>query len=770
MPGSSTETKPALPLPSPTPLGPSFVQSAPRDILAGLVVFLVALPLCLGVALASGAPLFSGLLAGIVGGIVVGFLSGSHTSVSGPAAGLTAVVAAQITSLGSFDAFLVAVVLAGALQVGLGLLRAGFIASFFPTSVIKGLLAAIGVILILKQIPHVLGHDPDPVGEMAFSQPDGQNTVTELLATFFDIHPGAALVGLMSLALLLVWERIKFLKSSPLPAPLVVVVLGVVGNHLLGRFDPAWLINPSHLVQVPVADSVSGAIGLLRFPDWSVLTRPVAYTAALTIAIVASLETLLNLQAVDNIDPLRRQSPPNRELLAQGVGNMIGGFLGGLPMTSVIVRSSVNVMAGGRTRLSAIVHGILLLAAVLFIPVLINQIPLASLAAILLFTGFKLASPKLVRQMWSEGRRQFLPFVITVIAIVATDLLIGILIGLGVSLTFILHSTFSRPLRRIVEKHAMNDVLRIELSSQVGFFSRARLEKELYDIPRGGHVLIDAQRTEYLDPDVLDLIKDFCDNAAPVHGVTVSLLGFKDKYGPLADSIQYVDHTTREVQSLLTPDAVLAILKDGNHRFRMGRRLARNLVKQVNSTSEGQSPLAVVLSCIDSRAPVELLFDLGIGDIFSARIAGNVARQKVLGSLEFATAVAGAKLIVVLGHTSCGAVAAACDLIGAGKTAAEATGCTNLDVIVREIQAAIADPHNVPKKDDPTHDAFVNDIARKNVARVMCDIQSGSPKIHELMQEGKVALVGGLYDVSTGAVEFDIEAGLAVGERPETGA
>lgn len=734
----------------------SFKQTAPRDFLAGLVVFLVALPLCLGIALASGAPLFSGLLTGIVGGLVVGFLSGSHTSVSGPAAGLTAVVAAQITALGSFDAFLVTVVLAGCIQIGLGAMRAGFIASFFPTSVIKGLLAAIGVILILKQIPHVLGHDPDPVGDLAFAQADGQNTLSELLATAFDVHAGAALVGLLSVAFLLAWDRIKVLKRSPVPAPLIVVVLGVLGNHLLGRVDGRWLITTKHLVQVPVADSLSAAAGLLRFPDWSVLARPAAYTAALTIAIVASLETLLNLQAVDNLDPRRRVSPPNRELVAQGVGNVIAGFFGGLPMTSVIVRSSVNVMAGGRTRLSAIVHGLFLLGAVLLIPALINQIPLASLAAILFTTGFKLASPKLARQMWAEGRRQFIPFLVTVLAIVVTDLLIGILIGLAVSIAFILHSSYRRPLRRIVEKHAMHDVLRIELSSQVGFFSRARLEAELNAVPRGGHVLIDARRTEYLDPDVLDLIRDFRETTAPAHGVTVSFLGFKDEYGPLADKIQFVDHSTRDVQSQLTPAAVLEILKEGNKRFRTGQRLTRDLVKQVNSTAEGQSPLAVVLSCIDSRAPVELVFDLGIGDVFSARVAGNVAKQKVLGSLEFATAVAGAKLILVLGHTSCGAVAAAVDLLRAHKAAADATGCTNLDVIIDEIQTTITDADHIPEKKDASHAAYVNEVARRNVLRVMADVRRGSPKIAQLLEEGKIALVGGLYDVSTGAVEFDL--------------
>ncbi|MCP9456115.1 MAG: SulP family inorganic anion transporter, partial [Nitrospira sp.] len=408
------------------------------DMRAGLVVFLVALPLCLGIALASGAPLMSGLLAGIVGGIVVGAVSGSHTSVSGPAAGLTAVVAAQITALGSFETFLLAVAVAGLIQIGLGLARMGFIAAFFPSSVIKGLLAAIGAILILKQIPHVLGHDVDPEGEMSFFQPDQETTFSELLGLFSDFQLGASVIGLLSLAVLVMWDRWKPLKESLVPAPLVVVMLGIgIGLWFEHLGDP-WLITSSHFVQVPIAEDLRGFLSLLSPPAFSQWGNPAVYTAALTIAVVASLETLLNIQAVDKLDPRQRTSPPNRELLAQGVGNVVSGLIGGLPVTSVIVRSSVNVMAGGKTKRSAIIHGVLLLVAVPLIPTWLNKIPLSSLAAILLVTGVKLASPALVKQMWNEGRSQFFPFVVTVVAIVLTDLLTGILIGLATAIGFIL--------------------------------------------------------------------------------------------------------------------------------------------------------------------------------------------------------------------------------------------------------------------------------------------------------------------------------------------
>ena len=727
----------------------------PRDITSGLVVFLVALPLCLGVALASGAPLFSGVLAGIVGGILVGLVSGSHTSVSGPAAGLTAVVAAQIVSLGSFPAFLLAVVLAGLIQIGLGLARAGFIAAFFPTSVIKGLLAAIGVILILKQIPHVLGHDPDPEGEMAFQQLDDETTFSELARTIGDLHPGAAAIGLLSIVVLFVWGKWKPLKNSAVPAPLIVVLLGVGVSLLFRQFGGAWVIEPSHLVQVPVADSLVGFFGFLQLPDFSQWSNPAVYTAAATIAVVASLETLLNLEAIDKLDPQQRTSPPSRELLAQGIGNVTAGLIGGLPITSVIVRSSVNINAGGKTKLAAVVHGGFLLVSVAFLPMWLNAIPLSCLAAILLVTGVKLVSPALVKQMWNEGRYQFAPFALTVVAIVLTDLLIGVLIGLAIGIGFILNSNMRRPIRRFVEKHLGGDVLHIELANQVSFLNRAALSNVLAEVPRNGHVLLDAQNTDYIDPDVLDLIRDFKEVSGPVRGVDVSLVGFRSEY-QFDDQIQYVDYSTRDLQDALTPPQVLHILKDGHERFRTGRRLTRDLVRQVRATAEGQHPLAVVLSCIDSRTPAELIFDLGMGDIFSVRIAGNVTSRKVLASAEYGCAVAGAKLILVMGHTRCGAVTTAVNLIGDARTPAEATGCQHLHYIVRDIQQSVdpvtcrgAEPLPAAEKQ-----SFVDAVARRNVLRVVEQMRAQSRTLDGLVRDGRIAIVGAMYDVVTGAIEF----------------
>jgi carbonic anhydrase/SulP family sulfate permease len=441
--------------------------------------------------------------------------------------------------------------------------------------------------------------------------------------------------------------------------------------------------------------------------------------------------------------------------MAQGVGNVVAGFLGGLPITSVIVRSSVNINAGAATRLSAFFHGVLLCLLVLFAPQWLNEVPLASLAAVLLVTGLKLASPALFRQMWAEGRTQFVPFIVTTVAIVFTDLLTGVLIGLGTSLGFILHSNFRRPLLRFMERHAGGDVLRIEFANQVSFLNRAVLEQALAAVPTNGHVVLDARNTDYIDPDILDLIEDFRKQTAPARNLKVSLMGFKDRY-VMEDEIQYVDVSTREVQAQLTPERVLQFLKEGNERFVTGRRLTRDLARQVDATSAAQYPMAVVLSCIDSRSPVELIFDMGVGDAFVIRIAGNVAKEKVLGSMEFACAVAGARLVLVMGHTSCGAVKAAVELFETGNTASKATGCEHLDSLINEIQKSIV-PGTKPHGDWVTKETklmYVDDVATRNVARTIGYIRAASRTLRELEAAGKIAIVGSMYDIKTGKVTY----------------
>jgi len=733
-----------------------FTKTLPADLLAGVVVFLIALPLCLGIALASNAPLYSGILAGVIGGIIVGTISGSSTSVSGPAAGLTAVVAAQIHSLGSFEAFLAAVLLAGVIQILMSLAKLGFLAAFFPSSVIKGLLWAIGVILILKQIPHVLGHDSDPIGNKSFLQTNHENTFSELFKTIFDFSPGSAVIGLSCVCLMLVWDKLKFLKNSKIPAPIIVIALGVLLNYFLDKQGDHWMLDPSHFVQVPVANSIRDSLRFMTFPDINAFYSSAVYIAGVTIALVASLETLLNIEAVDKIDPRQTVTPPNRELLAQGVGNILSGLVGALPITSVIVRSSVNINAGAKSKVSTIWHGIILLASVLLVPDWLNKIPLAALAAILLITGLKLSNPKIVMQMWREGKNQFLPFMITVIAIIFSDLLIGVLIGLGVAICFILHSNIRRPIKKTIEKHTAGDeVLHIELPNQVSFFNKASLENTLKNIPHGGHVLIDARNTDYIDPDILDLIVDF-QSGSNSQKIVVSLSGFKDKYPQLEDRINYVDFTTKESQTNMTPEGVLKIFQDGNLRFREGLRLTRDIDRQLLGASIGQYPMAVVLSCIDSRSPVELIFDLSIGDIFSVRIAGNVVSRKVLGSIEYSCAVAGAKLVLVMGHTSCGAVKASVDFLCNRQTVAEATGCANLDSLIWEIQKSINHKECKHIKDwsEGQKEDYLNDVAYRNVLHTMAKIRKNSSTLDGLVKRGKIAIVGGMYNISTANVSF----------------
>jgi carbonic anhydrase/SulP family sulfate permease len=532
------------------------------------------------------------------------------------------------------------------------------------------------------------------------------------------------------------------------------VLIGVAISEALRAAGSAWTIEQSHLVTVPVVGSEGMGWGdLLTFPDFSRWNDPAVLRAAVTLAVVASLETLLNLEATDKLDPERRVSPPNRELVAQGTGNMLAGLVGGLPMTSVIVRSSVNASNGARTRRAAIFHGVLLLGCLLLIPGALNRIPLAALAAVLIATGLKLASPKVFKQMWSEGLKQFVPFFVTVVAIVVTDLLIGVMIGLATSIVFILLSNARRGFRIIKEDHVGGLVHRIELATQASFLNRAQLATTLGEFRRGDQVSIDARATDYIDPDIVSMIKEFVNESAPARGVSVSLQGFKERY-PLQDVKLYVDWTTKDIQASLTPDRVLRVLKEGNDRFASGQRLNRDLAKQVDATAAGQHPMAVVLSCIDSRSPAEILFDLGLGDIFSVRLAGNVASAKALGSMEFACKVAGAKLIVVLGHTSCGAVKATCDFVSKGLDPVEATGLTNLGSITEPISEAVAmETRTTGVRDSSNHD-FVDRVATIHVRNTMRWIEEHSPVLRSMIMNGEIGIAGAMYDVSTGKVEF----------------
>lgn len=520
-----------------------FFSNLKSDLPAAVVVFLVALPLCLGIALASGAPLFSGIIAGIVGGTVVALLSGSPLGVSGPAAGLAVIVLSAIQELGDFQIFLLAVVLAGVIQLILGFLKAGVIGYYFPSSVIKGMLAGIGVIIFLKQIPHAFGYDKDPEGDFAFNQVDGENTFSELFNMVNYISPGALIITVISLGILILWEQ-PFMKNQSftklVKGPLVAVLSGI-GLNLLFINMPDFALNADQVVNIPVAESLAGFFGLFTMPDFSAIGNSEVYIIAATLAIVASLETLLCVEATDKLDPLKRITPTNRELLAQGTGNIVSGMIGGLPVTQVIIRSSANIQSGGKTKASAFFHGLLLLVTAMAIPHLLNLIPLASLAAILLVVGYKLAKPALFREMWSKGRSEFIPFVVTILGIVFTDLLMGIAMGLVVAIFHILWNNYKTPYHFSPEDYVKGEPIQIQLSEDVSFLNKASILRTLDHLPEDSTVIIDASQAKTIHPDILEIIDNFKENAKSKNiEVRLEALNSSQKKDPVGQFSQVV--------------------------------------------------------------------------------------------------------------------------------------------------------------------------------------------------------------------------------------
>jgi MFS superfamily sulfate permease-like transporter len=509
-----------------------YLANLHHDLPAGIVVFLVALPLCLGIALASGAPLFSGVIAGVVGGLLVSWLSGSQLSVSGPAAGLTVIILNAIEQLGKFESLLLSVALAGVVQLLLGFLRAGVIGAYFPAAVIKGMLSAIGIILIMKQIPHAVGYDSDFEGDEAYLQADTHTTFSEMAYALQAISPGAVIVSVVAVIIMLLWET-PFFKSrkllSLLPGPLVAVLWGLAFNIWSQAHAPDLSIAKEHLVNLPVIQHPLEFFHQFTFPDFSQTGNPKVYSVALTIAIVASLETLLSLEAVDKIDPLKRVAPTNRELKAQGVGNLVCGLLGGLPMTAVIVRSAANVSAGGRTKVACFVHGVLLLLSVMFLTEYLDLIPLSCLAAVLLLTGYKLAKPQLFRDMYRRGVNQFAPFLVTLLAILVTDLLKGIAVGIAVGLFFVIRANFHAAISFTRD----GDNYLVRLQKDVSFLNKALLRASLDRIEENGFVIIDGTRAQFVDDDILETIVDFVE-AAKDDNITVELknIAIREGFAP----------------------------------------------------------------------------------------------------------------------------------------------------------------------------------------------------------------------------------------------
>lgn len=711
-----------------------------QDIPAGLVVFLVALPLCLGVALASGAPLMSGVISGVIGGIVVGFLSHSRTSVSGPAAGLVTLVLAATAALGDYRTFLLAVFLAGLIQIALGFLRAGFIANYVPSNVIQGLLASIGIILILKQIPHSVGFDIDPEEDFIFFQKDGENTFSELLNIRKYFSWGAVVIALSSLALMVYYDKLKWKILRYVPSPILVILLGVVWNQFFRTSFPKLYLTEKHLVSIP---NVKNWESIFSYPDFSKISNQDVWYFAFTIAAFATLETLLNLDAVERIDPHKRLASPNRELVAQGVGNSLSGLIGGLPITSVIVRSSVNIYAGASTKLSAIFHGILLALSVVFLSSSLNLIPLSSLAVILIVTGFKLTNVSVYRSIYKKGFYQFLPFIATILAIIFTDLLTGVLIGLGISFIFILKNNYKNPFSVETENLNIGETIRIELPNQVSFLNKASIKDTLWSLPKNAKLIVDASNCNFIDHDILEVLEEFKSVVAVEKNIQLNLVGVKENY-ELSDQVQFVNILDKEAQQKLTPDEILQFLKRGNERFVKGKWSEKYFKHQVNATAFGQNPIAVVLSCIDSRTSPEIIFDAGLGDIISIRIAGNIVNQEILGSLELSCAKIGTKLIVVLGHSNCGAVSSAIYALKDG----------NIASITNKIQKAIDDSDANPQIQKGGNEHMFNHVVKANVLNSIDEILSSSIYLKEQVDAGEFKIVPAFYDTSSGEVQF----------------
>ncbi|APS39343.1 bifunctional SulP family inorganic anion transporter/carbonic anhydrase [Salegentibacter sp. T436] len=711
-----------------------------KDIPSSIVVFLVALPLCLGIALASGAPLVSGLISGIIGGIVIGSVSHSSVSVSGPAASLTAVVLASIASLGSFDVFLMAVVLGGIFQFILGILKAGLIADYMPSNIIKGLLAAIGIILIIAQLPYAVGFIQDSGANFGARDNLLEQAIAMFKNFFYSLHPGAVVLSIISLAIIIFWEKSPLKNFKLLPPSLIVVILGVFLNLLFKYIAPVLHLSEKYLVNIPKIDRVSE---LVTFPDFNSITNPEVWGVAITITLIASIASLLAIEAADEIDPHKRKTPPNRELVAQGIGNTIAGLVGGIPLTSVIVRSSVNINAGAETKLSTILHGIFLLLSVLFLSSILNLIPLSSLAVILLVVGYKLASWDVISTMYKKGWNQFIPFVVTVVAIILTDLLIGIFIGSLVSIFFLLRSNYHNAFFIENTKIFKGETIRLELSNEVSFFNKASIKNSLWNVPQNSNVIIDATFSSYIDHDILEIFEDFKTTFAEENNINVSIIGLKDKYSA-GKELDFVREDIEESKERSTPQEILDYLKEGNSRYVDGKLVSRRLRNKELMDFINSPPLATVVNCIDLREPLNVMMNTGIGDLIPIRAAGNLVDSHIIKSIEIACKQQGSRFILLMGNSS-------------NKIYLEAlneymkNGYQNPDSLIAEALKAKQIPAKFEEKDLYT---YADLITRWSVKESQKRIIKENPYLRERISQGKLGLATAFFNRENGKIEF----------------
>lgn len=716
------------------------LSSLGKDIPAGVVVFLVALPLCLGIALASGAPLISGLISGIIGGLLVGSISKSDVSVSGPAASLTAVVLVAIQSLGSFEVFLLALFIGGILQLSLGIFKAGIIADYMPTSIIKGLLAAIGIILIISQVPYAVGVELES-RMVDYSRNFLLESPENVLLILKSLSPGAMVLSAISLLILVFWDKTFLKKIKFLPSFLVVVILGVFINLFFKYFIPSFYLDGIHLVNIPDIKSVSS---FLTFPDFSAIGNIHVWTYAFTIALIASIASLLAIEAADNLDYHKRRTPPNQELLAQGIGNTLAGLIGGIPITSVIVRSSVNIEAGAESRLSTLIHGTLLLVSILLLSSLINMIPLASLAALLLVVGYKLASISLFKSMYKKGWHQFIPFVVTTLAILITDVLVGVLIGTAVSVFFLLRGNYYNPFHIESTKSIKGETIRLELSNEVSFLNKPAIKRTLWNLPKNSRIIIDATFTTYVERDVIEILHDFQDTFARENNIEVMIAGLKESYRAESE-MKIVKESSIVNSNLSTPQDILEHLKDGNQRYVDGNLVSRRLRNKELMDFIKEAPLAAVINCIDMREPLNMLLNTGIGDLIPLRAAGNLVGEHLIHSTEIACRKQGAKLILIMGNSE-------------NSFIKDALECylQNKDSYLRPLLDPALSSGNFGRNKLASENVeeLVNKITMWNLLESKRRIMTQSLYIKEEIQKGNLGICSAFFNRKTGKIEF----------------
>lgn len=723
------------------PLSAKYIK---YDLPAGIAVFFVAVPLCLGIAHASGAPLISGLITGMLGGVITGLISNSQLSVSGPAAGLTAIAIAGIATLGSFEAFLLATVLAGIIQILLGSFRAGFIANYIPSTVIKGMLSAIGLILIIKQFPHMIGYDIEEMGVEEFavttqdmnelyneSKAAESNTFTIFLHAMNNLNQGVLLIGLVSLTFLILWDKLFQKRFKSIPGSLLVVLMGIGINYLLENVFFSHPLAHDHFVRIPKLDSITSFLHVSSFPDWTAFSNYAVYSTAFTIAIVASIETLLSTEAIDKLDPQRRKTPANRELVAQGIGNTLAGLLGGLPMTAVIVRGSVNVSAGAHTKLSTIIHGLLIVVAVVFLSPLMNLIPLACLAAVLIYTGYKLLAPELLIEQFKKGWGQFIPFVATILAIVLSDLLIGVSIGIVISLIFIVREDYKGT---VLSMQDMGTRKRIVLGENITFLHKPKLAKILDQIPENTMLEIDGSRNFYIDKDIIELITDFKSKAA--HKNIELIIG--------------------GIKQMQNEDLQESMRKSYERLFVNNEKWIADRTKEdpeyFQKLAKGQTPQYLFIGCSDSRVPANEITGTDAGEMFVHRnIANMVVNTDVnmLSVVQYSVEVLNVKHIIVCGHYGCGGIREAMHNRSNGL----------IDKWLRNIKDVIR-----LHKDELDHihdeDQRYRRLVELNVNEQVVNLMKTSFIQKNIAQYGFPEIHGWVYDISNGKIidlKVDIE-------------